>query len=277
MAITNLRYKNADFELSYELLNLDKEPILLILHGWGASKELMQSAFKDKFQNYKHLYIDLCGFGKSSAPLILNSFDYALILKLFLAQKSLAPALLMGHSFGGKLCALLSLENEDFSSFCKKNLKGDLKENLNENLNFNVLNSNLKALILLSSAGILKQKSLKVRFKIKFFKTLKKLGLGHFGKFFASKDALGLNALMYETFKNVVNENFSEVFKKIHTKSFIFWGIDDEATPLRSGEKMHALIKNSKFYTLKGDHFFFLDPKNSAFVDEILNEMEKQK
>lgn len=270
MAITNLTYKNAEFSLSYELLNLDKEPILLIMHGWGANKELMKSAFKDKFKAYKHLYIDLCGFGKSSAPLALTSFDYAAILKLFLAEKKLLPSIMMGHSFGGKICALLS--SSDLNSL----LSAKSSENAPLNLeNLPCVSSNLRALIFLSSAGILKSKSLKVRLKIKLTKTLQRLGLKGFGKFFASKDAHNLSPLMYETFKNVVDEDFSEIFSQIHTPSYLFWGESDTATPLASGKKMHALIQNSQFYPLKGDHFFFLDPKNADFIDRQFDTKNK--
>ncbi|MBK1973991.1 alpha/beta hydrolase, partial [Campylobacter sp. TTU-622] len=47
-------------------------------------------------------------------------------------------------------------------------------------------------------------------------------------------------------------------------KSLIFWGIDDKDTPLKSGELIHSFIKNSEFYPLNGDHFFFL--KHADFI-----------
>ncbi|TQR34630.1 2-hydroxy-6-oxohepta-2,4-dienoate hydrolase [Campylobacter sp. MIT 99-7217] len=241
MAQTSINYKNENFTLSYELLNLDKKPILLILHGWGANKELMKTAFKDSFKEYKHLYIDLCGFGGSNAPLVLNSLDYAQILSSFLKEKDFSPELLMGHSFGGKICTILALEQE----------------------------KSPKAIILLSSAGILWQKRLSIRLKIKLFKLLKGLGFSRFYKFFASKDAINLSPLMYETFKSVVGEDFCSYFARLKIKTLIFWGIDDKATPLKSGEKIHSLIKNSSFYALKGDHFFFLNKENIDFIDEL--------
>ncbi len=77
-------------------------------------------------------------------------------------------------------------------------------------------------LILLSSAGILAKKSLKVRFKIRIFKILKLFGLGKFYRYFASKDGVNLSPMMYETFKKVVDEDFSEIFAKQKAKSLIF-------------------------------------------------------
>ena len=75
---------------------------------------------------------------------------------------------------------------------------------------------------------------------------------------------------MYETFKNVVDEDFESEFAKSKSRALCFWGIDDTATPLYTGEKIAGLIKDSKFYPLKGDHFFFL--QHAQF---IANEIEQ--
>ena len=76
---------------------------------------------------------------------------------------------------------------------------------------------------------------------------------------------------MYETFKNVVDEEFEENFTKYDGKALLFWGESDTATPLWTGEKIQKLIANSKLYSLSGDHFFFA--KHGQFIGEtILNE-----
>lgn len=228
MAQSTIFYENLPYKLSYELIGQDKEKSILILHGWGSNKELMIKAFKEPLKNFCQIYLDLPGFGKSSIEKILQSKDYALIVQKFLEQKGLKVNLFMGHSFGGKIATLLAHQNQAF-------------------------------LILLSSAGIVAPKSLKVRFKISLFKKLKALGLGHFYRFFASKDASNLSPLMYETFKNVVDEDFSEFFTHFKQRALIFWGEKDSATPLKSGEQISHLIQNSTFYPLSGDHFFFLN------------------
>lgn len=237
MAIYELKFENEKYELCYEIINLDKEKILMILHGWGASKDIMKQAFSDKFKDFKQIYIDLPGFAKSNIKKDLDSFEYAQILSKFIREKDLKINTVMGHSFGGKLSALL----------CKE--------------------FNIKNIILLSSAGILWKKNLKTRLKIKIFKILKLLGFSSFYRFFASKDVKGMNELMYKTFKRVVDEDFSSIFSSLKSNALIFWGKDDNATPLKSGEKIHNLIQNSKFYALNGDHFFFL--KESENINKI--------
>ncbi|MDD6056472.1 MAG: alpha/beta fold hydrolase [Helicobacter sp.] len=230
MAQKIISYKNEDFTLSYAIQNQGKKNTLIILHGWGANKNLMQNAFKDSFKDFTHYYIDLPGFGDSKIPpFTLNTQDYANIIMLLLESLKLQAKVcnILGHSFGGKVATLL----------------------------------NPKELILLSSAGIKTKKSLKTRLKIYITKTLNKLApaLSKFLKnFLRSQDAQNLDEIMYQTFKRVVDEDFSEIFANFTNKAYIFWGKSDLATPLKSGEKIANLIKDSTFFPLDGDHFFFL-------------------
>ncbi|MBO7370460.1 MAG: alpha/beta hydrolase, partial [Campylobacter sp.] len=215
--------------------NTNLKPYILILHGWGAKKELMTAAFKGKFSSFSQIYVDLTGFGKSSVSLPICTKDYTSIVKEFIVKMGYEPVAVMGHSFGGKVATLLNPQN----------------------------------LILLSSAGVLESKPLKVRLKIAIFKILKMLGLSRFYKFFATSDVKSMSKTMYEILKLVVNEDFTEHFKSVSsTKTLIFWGMEDTATHLQSGEKIHSLIKNSKFYPLDGDHFFFI--KNGEFIAKTI-------
>lgn len=232
MAQKRLEYQGHTFTLSYEIRESNDEsaPILIILHGWGASKALMKQAFGALFQGFKHYYIDMPGFGNSpTPPFALNTYDYAEILRILCKQLSLNPhhCTIMGHSFGGKVATLLEP----------------------------------KELILLSSAGILVPKSLKVRLKIAIAKSLNQFAPNLsriFKHFLRSKDVENMDEVMYQTFKNVVDEDFSSIFAEFKNPSYVFWGESDLATPLKSGKTIHTLIKNSEFFVLEGDHFFFL-------------------
>lgn len=63
---------------------------------------------------------------------------------------------------------------------------------------------------------------------------------------------------MYLTFKNVVNEDFSQEFSNFTNNALIFWGKNDVATSLKSGETIANLIKKSSFISYDGDHYFFV-------------------
>jgi len=236
MAIKEINYNNTTFKLSYEMINPSKEETILILHGWGSNKEIMKQAFAKEFADYRHVYLDMPGFGGSSNETILTTKDYGEIVLAFLETLKVKPLLAMGHSFGGKVATLLDTDY----------------------------------LALLSSAGVVTEKPWSVKVKIATFKLLKPLGFKKIRELFVAPDAQGMSHEMYETFKNVVDEDFESQFANSKSEALCFWGIDDTATPLYTGEKIAKLIKNSTFYPLDGDHFFFL--KHAHF---IATEIEK--
>ena len=235
MAVKEVKYGGKIYRISYETVNPAHKDIALFLHGWGANKEIMKKAFGAYFKDLRHVYVDMPGFGASSMHGALATKDYAKIMKSFLDELGANPKIIFGHSFGGKVATLLNPEY----------------------------------LALLSSAGIVAKKPLWVRFKIALFKFLKLFGLGFLYKFFATKDVKGMSKTMYETLKNVVDEDFSSKFADFGGKAFIFWGEEDKATPLKSGERVSRLIKNSEFHALKGDHFFFL--LHARYIDSVVN------
>jgi pimeloyl-ACP methyl ester carboxylesterase len=168
----------------------------------------------------------------------LTTNDYKEIIEKFLDTIKSDKHIIAGHSFGGKVATLL----------------------------------NPKYLVLLSSAGILEEKPLMVKTKIKTYKLFKRFFGNSFYKFFASKDVENMNHNMYETFKNVVDEDFSEYFKAYKGESLIFWGKSDTATTLKSGESISKLIDTNQFFPLDGDHYFFLNSENNLFIKQKIKD-----
>ncbi len=239
MALKTVIYDGKEFELAYDIVNGSCEKQILFLHGWGSNKEVMKAAFADKFKDYALLFVDMPGFGKSQNEYVLKTADYVEIMKLFLTSVSFAPYAIFGHSFGGKVGTLLAPP----------------------------------LLCLLSSSGIVEPKPFKIRAKIKIFKFLKKFFGDSMYKLFATKDADGMPKNMYETIKNVVDEDFTPHFAAFANRAIVFWGENDKATSLESGKKIASLIRNSKFYSFDGDHYFFLrnsEKVEKLFLDEAL-------
>jgi len=236
MATKNIDYFGKNFAINYEIVNNDKKDVIVFLHGWGSNKEIMKQAFGKELKSLKHIYIDMPGFGKSDNNYVLTTIDYAHIMKIFLDNININPneVTITGHSFGGKVATALIP----------------------------------KTLVLLSSAGILEEKSSQVKMKIKFAKVFNALGLNTLTKIFRSKDVENMNQNMYETFKNVVDEDFSEYFKGFYNQALIFWGESDTATSLESGKKIAQLIKKSSFKSYLEDHYFFL--KNNHDISTII-------
>ena len=239
MASKEIIYNDQVFQLAYELVNPAQKEVLLVLHGWGSNKEIMKQAFGKLLPDYKHIYLDMPGFGKSSNEMILNTEDYGEIVQLFLDALNVKATIAMGHSFGGKVATLLKTP----------------------------------CLVLLSSAGIVTEKPWSIKIKIATFKLLKPLGFAKIRQLFVAPDAQGMSHEMYETFKNVVDEDFEDSFSASKSKALCFWGKEDTATPLYTGEKIAGLIQNAEFYPLDGDHFFFL--KHATFIAETITQQCK--
>jgi pimeloyl-ACP methyl ester carboxylesterase len=233
MAVKFIEYEGFEYKLSYDLCNPSHKKALLFLHGWGSNKEVMKQAFSNVFSEYTHIYLDMPGFGASNHGGALHTKDYANIVSTFIGAFDVEIQAVFGHSFGGKVATLLAP----------------------------------KKLILLSSAGIVEKKPLSVKLKIALFKLLKPLGIAKFRKLFVSADAKQMDAQMYQTFKNVVDEDFSEHFKNFANEAIIFWGTADKATSLQSGQTIAKLIKNATFHPLEGDHYFFL--KQSKKIESL--------
>ncbi len=224
MAQKRLEYNSHTFDIGYEIINPTAKNDIIILHGWGSNRALMKQSFSPFLADFRHIYIDLMGFGSSSSDAVLTTSDYAAIVDNFLSNISAKKDIILGHSFGGKVATLL----------------------------------NPKLLVLVASAGILVPKPFSVRVKIAIFKLFKNLGLSKVRNLFVSSDAKGLSQNMYETFKNVVDEDFRESFRAFKNRAVLCFGDSDTATPLWSGAVIEKLIENSKLYSFSGDHYFFM-------------------
>ncbi|MEK6659237.1 MAG: alpha/beta hydrolase [Campylobacterota bacterium] len=225
MAIKSIQYNQHTLDISYEILNPQAKVDLIILHGWGSNKNLMKQFFSPYMDSFRHIYIDLPGFGSSTCNLALTTKDYARVVELLMIHLNASKDIIVGHSFGGKVALLLEPE----------------------------------VLVLVASAGIYVPKPFKVRAKIALFKFLKIFGLAKFREFFVANDAKKLSEPMYQTFKNVVDENFSDEFSSYKGKALLCWGRDDTATPISSANKIDKLIKDSKLIVYEGDHYFFMN------------------
>ncbi|MWV62854.1 alpha/beta fold hydrolase [Helicobacter saguini] len=276
MAVKDVDFKGVAWRISYILVNNQAAKNIVFLHGWGSNKELMKLAFGETFKDFNHIYVDLPGFGGSPCEMVLNTYDYAKIIESFLGamglQDSIESALNHAGGSGGN-----NREGQKDSNIIESSLQNPPLDSKDSNISIESnqpLKSNTiivghsfggkialllnREIILLSSAGILLPKSLKVRLKIAITKILKTLGIKNF-KAFRASDANNLSPVMYEIFKIVVNENFENEYAEFKCKATIFWGENDTATPLQSYHRILELMpKTTRSFILSGDHYFFL-------------------
>jgi pimeloyl-ACP methyl ester carboxylesterase len=235
MAIKSIQYNNQTLDVSYEILNPDAPVDLIILHGWGSNKGLMKQSFSPFMDSFRHIYIDLPGFGGSTCNVALETKDYARIVELLMIYINASKDIIIGHSFGGKVALLLEP----------------------------------KVLVLVGSAGIFIPKPFKIKAKIGLYKVLKTFGLAKLRSMFVAEDAKSLSEPMYQTFKNVVDEDFAHEFSTYNGKALLCWGKEDTATPLSSAETIDELMKDSILKVYDGDHYFFM-----KHAEEVSKEIE---
>jgi pimeloyl-ACP methyl ester carboxylesterase len=86
-------------------------PLIVALHGWGRDRH----DFRDALGGHPHFCADLPGFGLSPPPpRAWGAADYAGCLAAALDECGLAePAVLVGHSFGGRVAVCLAAARPD--------------------------------------------------------------------------------------------------------------------------------------------------------------------
>ncbi len=233
-------FTNKNMSIYYQKYG-NKEKSILILPGWGDTRNTFINMI-NYFQNDYSIYIlDYPGFGNSKFPKKdLTIYDYAEIIKEFIRKFKITNPIIIAHSFGGRIATLLS-------SYYK---------------------ISIDKMVLIDIAGIKPKKTLGRFLKEKLYKILKKIVsfsrnreryLKKLLKIFGSTDYQSLSKGMHQTFKNIVNEDLTSYFKYISCECLLLWGELDPSTPLKNAKKINKLIKESALIIYpKGNHFPYL-------------------
>jgi pimeloyl-ACP methyl ester carboxylesterase len=230
-------------------------PVLLFVHGWGDSLSTFNSVIKQFEKNYLCISLDLPGFGKTQIPNVAWGVkDYSEFIESFVKKLDLDLYAVIGHSNGGTI--LMYCASHD--------LIGSEK------------------LVLIASAGIRDEDA----FKKSLYKVLAKSGK-LVTRFLSKKAQAKFRKKLYstagsdilispdleETFKKVVGYDIQNDAKNIKAKTLLIYAEDDEATPVRYGEKLSVVIDNSELKILSsGGHFIHQTEteKTAEIIKEFL-------
>ena len=87
----------------------DKNQVILILPGWGNTRETFNNIINYFKENYTIYILDYPGFGKSK---IINKeltiYDYAYLIKDFIENQKINNPIIIAHSFGGRITSILN-------------------------------------------------------------------------------------------------------------------------------------------------------------------------
>lgn len=218
---------------------------LVFLHGWQQDSRSFLLLVPFLHQYYRLFFLDLPGFGQSGKPPdSFTSFDFARVIVDWLRKKKFKKIVLIGHSFGGKIAAIIASQNPHLIS----------------------------KLILISSSGLPYSPKLILLQKVMPNSLLKKIPM-RLKMIFASRDYKEAGLLL-PIFKTVVKENIQSLLPEIKMPTLIIWGKNDREIPFKNVQAMQKLITKSKLAIVDGDHFpFWQDPQKIA---KIINEFIKE-
>lgn len=217
---------------------------LIILHGWQSSKEKWQKTKELlETQSLKVVAPDLPGFkleNQLNKPWNLD--DYVEWLNSILKNANNFPGqvFLLGHSFGGRVAIKFAVKYPE----------------------------KLKGLILVSAAGIKKEKTFRDKVLLKTVNLARKLGVQEqasqtkglwqiIRKVFycyvlRQTDYFKASPIQKEIMKNALEEDLKPLLNSITTPTLIVWGAKDKMTLPKDAYLMKEEIKNSQLEIMAG-------------------------
>lgn len=216
---------------------------LILLHGWGQSKETWVNVIKELSKNNVVYALDLPGFGKTSLPVnISNLKDYSDLLESFINKNKIKKAIFLGHSFGGKIAVQFTLTHSEKGS------------------KLIIYSSNILAkkgfFEIATSFGTRILDSRLLEFPIRIY------------LYFRTKSYKKFKTLL-KIYKEQKIRNFRNDIKKIDAKTLLLYGKYDPLCPLSCGEDLSKLIKHSKLVVFeKSSHLAHLE-EQKKFIREL--------
>ncbi|MBC8098305.1 MAG: alpha/beta hydrolase [Armatimonadetes bacterium] len=219
---------------------------VVMLHGWGASSELMLPLAERLAKRSYRLYIpDLPGFGGSAVPpSAWTVYDYAAWVIAYLDSQALTQVQIFGHSFGGRLCLILGAE------YAERVLK----------------------IVLANSAGVLTPTPPLTQVRQTAYKAardgLRRVGLGawaarlqawYAGRY-GSADYQSAGGIMRQILVNTVTADLLPVAARVARSTLLLWGDADQDTPLWQGQTLERTMPDAGLVVFKGaGHYSYLE------------------
>lgn len=232
---------------------------VILLHGWGQNKEMMQMIFdhlKDRFHVWA---LDFPGFGQSDEPPVAWGVeDYELFLEDFIRENGIVDPILIGHSFGCRVAIRYAAKNQN----------------------------HVRKMCLTGAAGIRPKHGLDWQIRTKVYKAgkwfLKATGqkekLEEMQKNAGSEDYRNAKGIMKPTFVKVVNDDVSPILKDVKCSVLLVWGEFDTAAPLWMGKQMEKEMPDAGLAIFEGDDhwaYWHQPARFNAVLDIFLKGDEK--
>lgn len=222
---------------------------VILMHGWGCSKETVESIRAVAARSHRVLTVDFPGHGGSSEPPLLEDGNvwgvehFTRLIEHLAVVEGVKNPILIGHSFGGRVAILYASRHADVSR-----------------------------VVLVDAAGVKPRRPLSYYYKVYSFKLAKRLALTFLGKEHGgavvdrmrarrgSADYSAASVMMRRVLSRVVNEDLCHAMPLIKAPTLLLWGEADTATPLADAQRMERLIPDAGLVSWPGcGHYSFLD------------------
>lgn len=234
------------YNINYKITGPAEAPVLVVLQGWGTELGLYDSVAAAVNDSYKVVQLDLPGFGASDEPREAWNVDaYADFFCSFMEALGINKAVLLGHSYGGRVIIKLAAR---------------------ESIPFEI-----EKIVLVDSAGVMPERSASQKFKVRLYKikrnflTSKPIHslfpevIDYWMSKQGSEDYRNASPMMKKCLVMAVNEDLQHLMPSIKQEVLLVWGDLDMDTPISDAHKMEEKMPNAALVVLEGtDHFSFL-------------------
>jgi pimeloyl-ACP methyl ester carboxylesterase len=207
-------------------------PKVLGLHGWGRDHRDLLSVL----DGFDAVTVDLPGFGSSPPPPVAwGAVEYAIAIRPLLTEEFEGGAILLGHSFGGRVAVNLAVSNPE-----------------------------IVRVLVLTGVPLIRRKNPRARTSPTFqlLRALYSRGfvseqrMERARQRYGSKDYREATGVMRNTFVRLVNESYEAELKALTCPVELVWAEGDYVVPLSIAYEAQSLIRNVNLSICSGgDHF----------------------
>jgi pimeloyl-ACP methyl ester carboxylesterase len=114
-------------------------------------------------------------------------------------------------------------------------------------------------IVLTGAAGIITNRGVKYKIKVKTYRFFKKIAPKFAEKRFGSKEYKTLSPIMKESYKKIVNEDLRDTATRVKNQVLIVCGERDLVTPKKEAEIYERAFPCARLETIDGGHFAFAE------------------
>ena len=205
---------------------------LVLLHGYLSCKESFYYQIEHLSAFYRVTAFDFWGMGQSAPlPAAWSVSDYAAHTRALLGELGIRRALLLAHSFGGRVALKLLAEGDTFSHA-----------------------------LLTGCAGVPPRRGAAYKARVGAYRAVRRVAPRFAERHFGSAEYRTLSPLMRESYKKIVNEDLTPCLARIRARVLYVFGARDAATPPYMARILHDGTAGSQLLFLRGcTHFCFCE------------------